>query len=363
MPEARLMNFIHEPLPGRIVFGAGSVAGLAQEAERLGCRRLLVLTTAGQEAQGRRMLDLLGPLGAGLFAGARMHTPIEVTDEALAVAKTHDADGLVSFGGGSTTGLGKAIALRTDLPQIVIPTTYAGSEVTPILGETKSGLKTTQRSARILPETVIYDPDLTLALPPAISVTSGINAIAHAAEALYAKERNPIIDLMAEEGVRALVAALPAIVRDPRDAAAREKALYGAWLCGTCLGAVGMALHHKLCHTLGGSFDLPHAETHSVVLPHALAFNLPFAPDARDRLARAIGSEDPAAGLHRLARSLGAPTALHALGMAEGAIDRAADLAVENPYWNPRPIERDALRALIERAWRGAAPEASVPPV
>ncbi len=356
------MKFIHEPLPGRIVFGAGSVAGLAQEAERLGCRRLLVLTTTGQEAQGRRMLDLLGPLGAGLFSGARMHTPIEVTEAALAVAEARDADGLVSFGGGSTTGLGKAIALRTDLPQIVIPTTYAGSEVTPILGETKNGLKTTQRSAKILPETVIYDPDLTLALPAAVSATSGLNAIAHAVEALYAKERNPIIDLMAEEGVRALVAALPAIVRDPRDAAAREKALYGAWLCGTCLGAVGMALHHKLCHTLGGSFDLPHAETHSVILPHALAFNLPFAPDARERLARVIGNEDPAAGLHALARALGAPTALRDLGMTEDAIDRAADLAAENPYWNPRPIERDALRGLITRAWRGAAPEADALP-
>jgi alcohol dehydrogenase class IV len=357
------MKFVYEPLPGRIVFGAGSIAGLRGEAERLGCRRVLVLTTPGQEAQGRRMLDLLGPCGTGLFAGARMHTPIEVTEAAMAVAEAHDADGLVSFGGGSTTGLGKAIALRTDLPQIVIPTTYAGSEVTPILGETSEGVKTTQRSAKILPETVIYDVDLTLGLPAATSATSGLNAIAHAVEALYAQDRNPIVDLVAEEGVRALVAALPAIIRDPRDKAAREKALYGAWLCGTCLGAVGMALHHKLCHTLGGSFDLPHAETHSVILPHALAFNLPFAPDARERLARAIGSEDPAAGLHLLAHALGAPTALRALGMPEVAIDRAADLAVQNPYWNPRPIERDALRDLIARAWRGAAPEASIPPV
>ncbi|MDB5698771.1 MAG: iron-containing alcohol dehydrogenase, partial [Alphaproteobacteria bacterium] len=317
----------------------------------------------GQEAHGRQILALLGPRGARLFAGARMHTPVDATEAALAVVEADRVDGLVSFGGGSTIGLGKAIALLTDLPQIVIPTTYAGSEVTPILGETSNGVKTTQRSPRVLPETVIYDVDLTLGLPAAISVTSGLNAIAHAAEALYAQDRNPITDLMAEEGVRALVSALPRIVSNPRDEAAREKALYGAWLCGTCLGAVGMALHHKLCHTLGGTFDLPHAATHSVILPHALAFNLPFASEARERLGRAVGSEDPAAGLHRLAKSLGAPTALRDLGMPEEGIDKAAELAVQNPYWNPRAVERAPLRRLIERAWRGAAPEASVPEV
>jgi alcohol dehydrogenase class IV len=181
-------------------------------------------------------------------------------------------------GGGSTTGLGKAIALATGLDQIVVPTTYAGSEMTPILGQTERGVKTTQRSPAILPEVVIYDVDLTLTLPPALTATSGLNAIAHAVEALYAQDRNPIVSLMAEEGIAALARSLPVLVDAASDLAARSDALYGAWLCGACLGAVGMALHHKLCHTLGGSFDLPHAETHAVVLPHAVAYNSAAAP-------------------------------------------------------------------------------------
>ena len=202
-------------------------------------------------------------------------------------------------------GLGKAIALRTDLPQIVLPTTYAGSEMTPILGETKDGVKTTQRTPKVLPEVVIYDVDLTLGLPPAIAATSGMNAMAHAVEALYAKDRNPVISLMAEEGIRSLARALPGIAEDPQDREARSDALYGAWLCGTCLGAVGMALHHKLCHVLGGAFDLPHAETHTIVLPHAVAYNASAAPDAMDRVARALGAETPHKACSTLAGRLG----------------------------------------------------------
>src|SRR5262249_49398149 len=161
---------------------------------------------------------------------------------------------------------------RTDLPQIVVPTTYAGSEMTPILGETAGGAKTTQKTLKVLPEVVIYDVELTLSLPVAISGVSGMNAIAHAIEALYAQDANPVIELMALEGIRALAGALPRIAEAPKDVEARSDALYGAWLCGVCLGSVGMALHHKLCHTLGGSFGLPHAETHTVVLPHATRY-------------------------------------------------------------------------------------------
>ena len=230
--------------------------------------------------------------------------------------------------------------------------------MTPILGETKDGLKTTVRTNDVLPETVIYDVDLTLSLPPALAATSGINAIAHAVEALYARDTNPVISLMAEEGIRALARALPAIIAKPDDREARSDALYGAWLCGVCLGTVGMALHHKLCHTLGGTFDLPHAETHTIVLPHALAYNAPAAPEAAARVARAIGAKDPALELYDLARRLNAKLALRDIGMPESGIDRAADLAVTNAYWNPRPVERDAIRALIARAWSGAAPAA-----
>jgi alcohol dehydrogenase class IV len=338
------------------VFGSGTLSAAATEIQRLGGQRAFVLTTPQQEAEGRKLGSSLGSLFAGIFSGATMHTPVEVTEQALAAMKACDADCLVSLGGGSTTGLGKALALRTGVNQLCIPTTYAGSEMTPILGETKDGLKTTVRSNDVLPETVIYDVDLTLSLPSSLVATSGINAIAHAVESLYARDRNPVISLMAEEGIRALAEALPAIIEQPGDREARSQALYGAWLCGVCLGTVGMALHHKLCHTLGGTFDLPHAETHTIILPHALAYNAPAVPDAMARIARALGTRDAALGLYDLARRLNARLALRDIGMPESGIDKAADLAVTNAYWNPRPLERNAIRDLIARAWAGMTP-------
>jgi alcohol dehydrogenase class IV len=285
-----------------------------------------------------------------------MHTPVPVTEDALKVVAELQADGLVAVGGGSTTGLAKAIALRTDLPQIVVPTTYAGSEMTPILGETQHGIKTTRTSPDLIPDTVIYDIDLTLTLPPKISAASGINAIAHAAEALYARDTNPLISLMAEEGIAALGRALPKIVDIPTDATARHDALYGAWLCGVCLGSVGMALHHKLCHVLGGLYNLPHAETHAIVLPHALAYNATAAPMAIARINRALGTSDGPAHLSDLAKRLDLPRSLSDLGMPEAGIDRAADIAVGNPYPNPRALERTAIRNMIAAAYRGNPP-------
>jgi maleylacetate reductase len=349
-------SFEYVGSPARILFGAGSVARTGEVVGALGCERALVLATPGQAAHAEALAARLGPLSAGVFAQAAMHTPVEVTERALAAMRAKDADCTVALGGGSTTGLGKAIAYRLDTPQVVIPTTYAGSEVTPILGQTERGRKITVKGAGILPEVVIYDPELTLALPAGITVTSGLNALAHAAEALYAKDRNPISSLMAAEGARALIRALPKIGALPRDLAARTEALYGAWLCGTVLGTVGMALHHKLCHTLGGSFDLPHAATHAVVLPHALAYNEHAAAAELAPLAEMLGGGPPGASLHAFALDLGAPTALRDLGMRAGDIDRAAEIATENPYWNPREVTREGVRALLDAAWRGAVP-------
>lgn len=349
--------FVYTANPGRVVFGSGTIGQLPEEADRLELKRLLVLSTPQQEHAAQALADRLGDRAAGLFAGAVMHTPVEVTERAMEAARASGADGVVAIGGGSTIGLGKAIALRTDLPQIVIPTTYAGSEMTPILGETRDGTKTTQSSARILPEVVIYDVDLTLSLPSALSGTSGINAIAHAVEALYAREGNPIVSLMAVEGISALSMALPRLAVDSSDREARTDALYGAWLCGTCLGAVGMALHHKLCHVLGGTFDLPHAETHTIVLPHALAYNASAVPEAMARLKPVLGT-DPALTLYRLAETVAAPRGLRDLGMPEVGIDEAAARALANPYWNPRKLELAPLRDLIARAWAGEPPAA-----
>jgi len=352
-----MQDFVYQSAPMRVVFGTGTLRQLPDELSRLGVVSALVLATPRQNDLVAGIREMIGERFAGVFTGAVMHTPIEVTERAMETVREVRADCLVAIGGGSTTGLGKAIALRTDLPQIVLPTSYAGSEMTPVLGQTSGGVKTTQSSPKILPEIVIYDVDLTMTMPPKLSATSGINAIAHAVEALYARDRNPVISLMAQEGIRTLAHALPRICVEPDDKAARTDALYGAWLSGICLGAVGMALHHKLCHTLGGSFNLPHAETHTVILPHALAYNAPATPDAMTRIAAALGVPDPALGLHDLARKLAAPASLRAIGMPESGIDQAADLAVKNPYWNPRTIERDAIRELIARAWRGDAPQ------
>jgi maleylacetate reductase len=342
----------------RVRFGPGRRTEVGAVVAELGVERALVIATPGHAGVADEIAGLLGPRAGARFAGARMHTPVEATEAAMAVVAGERVDGLVAVGGGSAIGLGKAIARRTGLPQVAIPTTYAGSEMTDILGETEGGAKTTRRTEAVRPEAVIYDVELTRSLPPGLSAASGLNAIAHAVEALYARDGNPVTTLLAEEGVRALAGALPAIVADPGDMAARGGAQYGAWLCGTCLGAVSMALHHKLCHVLGGSFDLPHAETHAVVLPHAVAYNAAAAPEAMARLARALGGEDAAAALYDLAGRLGAPRALRDIGMPEDGIDRAVEAALANPYWNPRPLEAGALRALVAAAWAGRPPRA-----
>jgi maleylacetate reductase len=294
--------FAYGALPYRVLFGSGTIDRLGDEAERLGIKRALVLTTRQQREDGARLGERLRGRLAAVFSEARMHTPVDVTEAAIKVVEANDIDGLVAVGGGSTVGLGKALSLRTGLPQIAVPTTYAGSEMTPILGETRRGLKTTQRSRDLVPDTVIYDVDLTIGLPSAMSAASGMNAIAHAVEALYAPDANPVTSLMAEEGIAALGRALPHIVKDLADKLARQDALYGAWLSGTYLGAVGMSLHHKLCHVLGGSFDLPHAQTHAIVLPHATAYNAAAAPEAMMRIARALGAPNTAFGLYDLVR-------------------------------------------------------------
>ncbi len=351
--------FSYRALPMRVVFGAGAVAELPGEVAALGLTRVLVLCSPGREDTGTRVAAALGDRAAGVLAEAREHVPVEVARRARHVATELGADGCVAVGGGSAVGLGKAIALEHGLPVIAVPTTYAGSEMTPVWGLTESGRKRTGRDVRVLPRSVLYDPELTLTLPARLSVTSGFNAIAHAVEGLYAPDATPIVSLMAEEGARALAAALPAVAADGSDVDARAEALYGAWLCGAVLGATTMSLHHKLCHVLGGTLGLPHAPTHTVVLPHALASNAAAAPDAVAALARALGEADPARALWELGGRLGAPRSLRGLGMAEADVPRIAGLAVADPYANPRPVTRDGVEALLRAAWAGDPPAQS----
>lgn len=346
-------DFTYEALPMRVVFGAGSRNRLAQEVDALGLSRVLVLCTPEQQELAEEISAWLGERSVGVFAGAQMHVPIEIAQTALDKATNLDAQGCVAVGGGSTVGLGKAIALTFGLPVIAVPTTYAGSEMTPVWGLTEAGVKTTGKDPKVLPTSVVYDPELTYTLPVEMTVTSAFNAVAHAVEGLYAPDASPIIALMAAEGVRAMVSALPRIVAEPADPDARAEALRAAWLCVATLGATTMSLHHKLCHVLGGTFNLPHAQTHTIVLPYVLEFNAAEAPGAFEALKAATGSDDPAARLQELARELGAPTSLAQLGMPEDGIAEVVRQAIGIPYANPREVTAEALTDLLSRAHTG----------
>ena len=340
----------------RVRFGAGARRELGDEIRELGHSRALILSTPEQAESAEAFAEELGELAAGVFAGAAMHTPVAVSEEATERARKTEADCVVSVGGGSATGLGKAVALRAGVPLIAVPTTCAGSEATPILGQTEGGRKVTHSDPRVRPVAIVYDPELLLTLPVPATVASGLNAIAHAAEALYARDRNPVAAALAEEGLKAFRSGLPRTIAAPGDVYARGETLYGAWLCGTVLGQVGMALHHKLCHALGGGFDLPHAETHAVVLPHAIAFNAAAVPELLAPVTEIFGGPSPGRALRAFAEESGAPLSLGELGLGRDDLDRAADLAVEKPYWNPRPVDWKGVRALLQAAWEGAPP-------
>ena len=366
-------GFSVAPMPARVEFGAGALARLPGLVDALGARRARVVASPGRGgALAERVAALLGGRVAGVDRSAAMHVPAPVAAAAAEGAARAGADLVVAVGGGSAIGLAKAIALAGGPPILAVPTTYSGSEMTPIWGITRDGAKETGRDERVRPRAVLYDPTLTLDLPPRVAGPSALNAAAHCVEALYAPDASPVVALLAAEGLRALAASAPRVVRTPADLAARTEALHGAWLAGLALGASTMGLHHKLCHVLGGSFGLPHAETHAVVLPHAVAYNAPAAPGAMAVAARALGvandeAEDHASAALRVPRALhalladvaaaaGAPTSLRELGLGESDLDRAADLAVARAYPNPRAVERDAVRALLARALDGAPP-------
>jgi maleylacetate reductase len=350
-------DFVFHMRMPRVVFGAGALQHVRREVEAIGAERALVLSTPGQAALAERVVALLGEHAAGVFSQAAMHVPVETVSAAEDVVQSVDANCLIAIGGGSTTGLAKALALDSGIPIIAIPTTYAGSEMTTMYGLTEGGTKRTGRDAAVLPRCVIYDPELSLGLPFGITVVSAINAIAHAAEGFYAPDGNPVVDLFAQEGIRKTAAALPRLQRNPRDVEARGDALVGAWMCGVVMGSITVGLHHKLCHTLGGSFGLPHAELHTVMLPQALAYNAPAVPEAMQKIAAALQAPSAPAGVFDLAARHGAATSLQAIGMSSSDLDRAADLAMQNTYPNPVPLQRQRLRELLQRAWDGVRPD------
>jgi alcohol dehydrogenase class IV len=342
-----VQDFTYDQLPARIVFGPGRArTALADEITRLGVERVLVIAST---RDADRVAALTAPLGArvaGTFTAVREHVPLPTAEAARAAAADVRADALLAIGGGSTTGAAKAVALTARIPIVSVPTTYSGSEVTAVWGLTENGRKTTGTDLAVLPRVVVYDPELTATLPPGLAAASGFNALAHAVEAMWAPRRNPVSTAVAEEAVARLAAGLRK--DDPAEL------LCGAWLGASAFAVAGSGLHHKLCHVLGGTFDLPHARTHAVVLPHVLAFNAPGAPDAVTRVARALGTDDAGAGLRALADEHGIPRGLRALGMPEDAIDEAADLTEPAvPEDNPVPVGDGALRRLVRAAWSG----------
>jgi maleylacetate reductase len=343
------LSFTHDSPAQRVVFGAGRMAAIADEAARLGVSRALVIATPGSGARlGTRVAELLGSRSAGLHAQAVIHVPRAVAEAGLAAAKAARADGLIAAGGGSAIGLAKIIARDTGLPILALPTTYSGSEATPIWGTSEGERKTTGRDTKVLPRTVIYDPDLTLDLPPAVTAASAMNAIAHCVEGLWVPERTPVTVAYATEAMRRFGAYLPRAVAHGADLDARGECLVAAWLAGTVLTG-GTGLHHKLAHVLGG-YGLPHAETHAILLPHVARFNLAEAPEAHARLADALGSGDPADALLRMVREFPIPHGLREVGFDADKIDDAASQVAALGIKAPRPVSADDARGILRAA-------------
>lgn len=340
----------HETTAARVLIGPGARRSVPTEVDRLSAERAFVVSTRSAAQHVDECLADLGSRAAGRYDGAVVHTPVPVTEEALELVLASRADVIVAFGGGSATGLSKALSARTGLPQVVVPTTYAGSEVTPVLGETRDGAKTTRRDAALLPGTVVYDPELTLSMPRGLTLTSALNALAHAVEATWAVDSSGYTDALATEAVSSITQALPVVLDGPTDLTARGRLQSGAWLAGCCLAGTRMGLHHQLAHALGGAFDLPHAELHALLLPHVTAYNLPAAPAARERLARAVGG-DPVQVMADLAAEHDGARRLRDLGVPRDALRTVAERVAAAPYPNPAPVDGDSVTALLDRAW------------
>ncbi|HEV3382220.1 MAG TPA: maleylacetate reductase [Trebonia sp.] len=351
------MRFVHDTLPQRVCFGAGLAREhLKTEVGRLGATRVMVIAS-------RRDTELAGVITADIAVARRhdevvMHVPVEIAARAREAAKESGADALVSVGGGSATGLAKAVAMTTGLPIIAVPTTYSGSEATAVWGLTEGGRKTTGSDPKVLPKVVVYDAILTLSLPVDMSVASGLNALAHSIDSMWAPNADPINTALAAEGIRALNAGLPKVAGNPNDLAGREEALYASYVSAVAFASAGSALHHKICHVLGGKYNLPHAQTHATVLPYVLAFNGPAAQVAEARISGSFGSGSALEGLQRLRAALNAPRALADYGFAEADIPAAAAAILPAvPASNPRPVTAADLESLLRAAWSGADPQ------
>ncbi|GAA4233817.1 maleylacetate reductase [Actinomadura meridiana] len=341
---------VNETLASRVLIGRGAVGQVADEAARLDARRVLLVSTPSAATAADRVSAALGARLAGRFGRPVKHVPVEVTAEAMTLVEDTGADCVIEIGGGSAIGLGKAVARRTGMPQIAVPTTYSGSETTAVVGETENGVKTTHHALAVAPGTIVYDPDLTLTMPPGLTRTSAVNSLAHAVEALWSPDATMLSDALATESAAGILTALPEVLADPTGPDGRARLLSAAWLSGLCLSKIRTGLHHQLAHVLGGAYDLPHAELHTLLLPHVMRFNLPSAPAAASRLARVTGG-DPTETVAALARAHDGPTRLSDLGVPRAELRDVAERVVAAPYPNPRQPTVDAVTELLNEAW------------
>lgn len=352
------LDFTYDAIPGRVVFGVGARHRLDTEVDALAARRILLVAGTHEDDLAAETAEVLGERVVGRFRDVAQHVPVAKAAAAVELARSVDADLVVTLGGGSATGFGKAIALEAQVRTLALPTTYAGSEMTTIWGLTDGDHKRTGKEPRVKPAVVVYDPELTLSLPPRIAGPSGMNALAHAVEALYGPGANPVISAIALEAIAALARALPLVTAHPGDLDARTGALYGAYLAGVALAAGGTALHHKTCHVLGGMFDLNHGDMNAVMLGHAVAYNAPAIGPLLDRMGHALSVRPGAVpgALHELAHAIGAPTSLREIGMPASGIETAASRIVAEAAENVRPPDLEGVTAMLADAFEGARP-------
>jgi maleylacetate reductase len=350
-------RFVEELTAARVVFAAGARHQVPDECKRLGLARVLLIGGGSSAGVLAELRVALGSRCAGLFDDVAQHVPADRADACVNLARAVTADGAVAVGGGSAIGFAKVLALRLGLPILAVPTTLAGSEMTPVHGVTSDGVKRTGSDPVVQPKVVVYDPELLTSLPAPLLASSGMNALAHAVESLWLPTATPYSEAVAGAAIRSLTSSLPAATAAGASMADRAQSLVGAHLGSLALGATGTGLHHRVCHVLGGTFSLPHADVHAAVLPHVVAFNLPSAPRAAAALERALGRDgSPAGAIFDLAAGIGAATSLHSLGLRETDLGAVVDAVTATPVANPRPVNHGALAEALGTAWRGDRP-------
>lgn len=348
-------TFVYQDLSPRVVFGAGSISQLGDELDRISVGQTVLLCTPGRVKQAEAVAQFNGTDRYTISACADTDVSQAAYDRLCGDVATSGADAVVALGGGSPISLGKAWRANAKKPLLILPTTYSGAEMAANWFVGQPPNKRAGRGREALPNTVIYDPELTLDLPPKISAASGMNAMAHAVETLYGPDSNPIVQVMAKDAIRRLGNALPIIATDPRDLDARSDALLAGWIAAGYRACSG--LEHLMAQRIRQHFNLDHAATHAAVLPYVTAFNAPKANAAMHMMCEALGSADPALGLFELNNRLGLQTGLRDLGMPADGIEEIVAIIADADCVNPRQFDRDDLRRIINAAFVGEPPK------